>query len=76
MKHFIFWALGFITLWAGLKLFDDEVILIVSALVGSVFILAGLIAAPPVLQIPIEIILVLALFNVCMQCIQRSDRFQ
>ena len=74
MNHFIFWALGFGTLWVGLKLFDDEVILIVSIFVGVGFILAGLIAAPPPLQIPIEIASVLVLFNVCMQCIQRGDR--
>lgn len=74
MNHFIFWILGFGTLWTGLKLFDDEVILIVSIMVGSALILAGLIAAPPVLQIPIEVTLVIALFNVCMQCIQRGSR--
>ena len=74
MNHFIFWVLGFGTLWVGLKLFDDEVILIVSIFVGIGFILAGLIAAPPPLQIPIEITSVLVLFNVCMQCIQRGDR--
>ncbi|MEP0873847.1 hypothetical protein NDA01_29500 [Trichocoleus desertorum AS-A10] len=74
MNHFIFWALEFSTLWVGLKLFDDEVILIVSIFVGLGFILAGLIAAPLSLQIPIEIASVLALFNVCMQCIQRGDR--
>ncbi len=74
MKSFIFWILGFGTFWAGLKLFDDEVILIVSIFVGSAFILAGLIASPPVLQIPIEVVSVFVLFNVCMQCIQRGDR--
>ncbi len=74
MNHFVFWILGFITLWAGLKLFDDEVILIVSILVGSALILAGLMIAPPALQIPIEVTLVIALFNVCMQCIQRGNR--
>jgi hypothetical protein len=30
--------------------------------------------APLQLQIPIEIASVIALFNVCMQCIQRGDR--
>jgi hypothetical protein len=74
MNYFIFWALGFGTLWVGLELFDDEVILIVSIFVGVGFILAGLIAAPPPLQIPIEIISILVLFNVCMQCIQRGSR--
>jgi hypothetical protein len=74
MNYFIFWAFGFGTLWVGLKLFDDEVILIVSIFVGVGFILAGLIVAPLPLQIPIEITSVIALFNVCMQCIQRGDR--
>ncbi|MEP0873727.1 hypothetical protein NDA01_28750 [Trichocoleus desertorum AS-A10] len=74
MNYLICWALGFSTLWVGLKLFDDEVILIVSIFVGIGFILAGLIAAPSPLQIPIEIASVIALFNVCMQCIQRGDR--
>jgi hypothetical protein len=74
MNHFIFWMFGFGTFWVGLKLFDDEVILIVSIFVGSALILAGLIAAPTALQIPIEVTLVLALFNVCMQCIQRGNR--
>ncbi len=74
MNYLFFWMLGFGTLWAGLKLFDDEVVLIVCALVGSAFIVAGLIAAPLALQIPIEVAFVLALFNVCMQCIQRGNR--
>ena len=74
MNHFIFWALGLGTLWVGLKLFDDEVILIVSIFVSVGLILVGLIMAPLPLQIPIEIASVTALFNVCMQCIQRGDR--
>lgn len=74
MNQLIFWILGLGTLWVGLKLFDDEAILIVSIFVGSAFILAGLILAPPQLQIVIEVIFILALFNVCMQCIQRGDR--
>lgn len=74
MQHLVFWIIGFGTLWAGLKLFDDEAILIVSAIVGSVFIVIGLISAPLPLQIAIEIGLILALFNICMQCIKRGDR--
>lgn len=74
MNHVIFWILGFGTLWAGLKLFDDEVFLIVSVLVGSVLVLAGLIAAPVKLQIGIEIALIVAVFHVCMECIGRGQR--
>jgi hypothetical protein len=74
MQHFVFWILGFGTLWAGLNLFNDEAILIVSAIIGSIFVLIGLMSAPLPLQIGIEIALILALFNVCMQCIKRGDR--
>ncbi|MEB3357286.1 MAG: hypothetical protein VKK04_11220 [Synechococcales bacterium] len=73
MNHWIFWILGFGTLWVGLKLFDDEVILIVSLLVGSVLVLAGLIASPMALQIVVEVALIIAAFNVCMQCIRRGQ---
>jgi hypothetical protein len=74
MNQFIFWIVGFSILWAGLKLFDDEAILIVSAIVGSGFILTGLVLSPPGLQIVIEVAIILVLFNVCMQCIKRSSR--
>lgn len=72
--HFLFWFLGFSVFWVGLKLFDDEIILIVSVVVGSGLILAGLASAPTGLQIPMEATAVIVLFNVCMQCIKRGDR--
>ena len=74
MNYLIFWLLGFGTLWAGLKLFDDEALLIVTLIVGSVLVLAGLISAPARLQIGVEVVLVVALFHVCMECIQRGER--
>lgn len=74
MSHIVFWILGFGTLWAGIKLFDDEVLLIVSMVVGSALVLAGLIAAPLKLQIAIEVLLILAVFHLCMECIKRGDR--
>ncbi len=74
MEHLIFWILGFGTLWAGLNLFNDEAVLIVSAIIGSILVLIGLISAPLQLQIGIEVGLILALFNICMQCIKRGDR--
>lgn len=73
MHYLLFWMLGFATFWIGLKLFNDEVILLVSIFVGSAFVLAGLVSAPSVLQIPIEIVLIFALFGLCMQCIQRGS---
>lgn len=74
MKPLIFLILGFSTFWIGLKLFDDEAILIVSALVGSAFVLAGLVSAPLPVQIAIEVPLVFVLFKVCMECIIRGNR--
>lgn len=73
MTYFIFLVLGFGLFWAGLKLFDDEVILIASAIVGSVCIFSGLAMSPPFVQIPIEAALILALFNLCMECIKRGN---
>lgn len=74
MNSLILWILGFGVLWAGVKLFDDEVLLIVSMIVGSTSVLAGLLSAPPKLQIFIEVILIIALFSVCMECIQRGNK--
>lgn len=74
MNYFLFWFLGFVTLWAGLKLFDDEVLLIVSMLVGSALVLIGLITSPANFQALIEVILIIALFYVCTECILRGDR--
>lgn len=74
MTYLIFWILGFSILWAGLKLFDDEVILIVSLLVGSVLVLAGLLSAPTLLQVGIEGVLIVTVFHICMECVERSDR--
>lgn len=73
MTYIILWVLGFGSFWAGLNLFDDEVLLIVSALVGTVLVIAGLMSAPPLLQIVIEISLIIVLFNVCMKCIERGS---
>lgn len=75
MHYLIFWLFGFGLLWAGLKLFDDEIIFISTAIVGSGLVIAGLISAPLGLQLGIEAALVFALFNVCMECIKRGDRF-
>ncbi|MEM7649907.1 MAG: hypothetical protein AAF283_12065 [Cyanobacteria bacterium P01_A01_bin.70] len=74
MNYLILWILGFGTLWAGLKLFDDEVLLIVTLIVGAVLVLAGLISAPVKLQIGVEVVLIVTLFHICMECIQRGER--
>ena len=73
MNYFVFYILGFDTLWTGLKLFDDEVLLIVSLFTGSGFVLAGLFASPVAIQIGIEIALVASMFHICMECIERGD---
>lgn len=73
MNHMILWILGFGTLWAGLKLFDDEVLLIVSILVGSVLVLSGLLLSPVELRMGIELVLTVTLFHVCMECVHRGD---
>lgn len=72
--YLVFWIFGFGTLWAGLKLFDDEVLLIVSMLVGSVLVLLGLLTSPEKLRIVIEATLVVALFFACMECIVRGNQ--
>ncbi|MEO1792176.1 MAG: hypothetical protein AAFR25_08130 [Cyanobacteria bacterium J06629_19] len=66
-------SLGFGTLWAGLKLFDDEVLLIVSLFVGAGFALVGLLSSPVQLQVVLEIVLVVNVFYICMECIKRGD---
>ncbi|NJM98024.1 MAG: hypothetical protein HC800_13510 [Phormidesmis sp. RL_2_1] len=73
MNYIIFWILGFGTLWAGLKLFDDEVLLIVTLFIGSGFVLAGLLSSPVILQIGIEVALIASVFHICMECIERGD---
>ncbi|MEA5452324.1 hypothetical protein VB780_27365 [Leptolyngbya sp. CCNP1308] len=72
--YLIFWILGFGILWSGLRLFDDEVFLIVTLIVGCGLVLAGLISAPATLQIVVEVVLVIALFHICMECISRGNR--
>lgn len=74
MNYLIFWILGFSILWAGLKLFDDEVLLIVTLFMGSGLVLLGLFFSPVQLQIGIEVALVASLFHICMECIERGDR--
>ena len=73
MSYLIFLGLGYGTLWAGLKLFDDEVLLIVSLFVGAGFALAGLRSSPVQLQVVLEIVLVVNVFYICMECIKRGD---
>ncbi len=74
MNYLVFWFFGFGTLWAGLKLFDDEILLIVTLLIGSVFVLVGLLSAPVMLQVAVEIGLIASVFHICMECIERGDR--
>lgn len=74
MNYLIFWLLGFGALWVGLNLFDDEVLLIVSLLIGSALVLLGILSAPMGLKVIIEIALVASLFHVCMECVGRGDR--
>ncbi len=74
MNYLVFWVLGFGTLWGGLKLFDDEVLLIVTLFVGSGLVLAGLLSSPVTLQIGIEVALIASLFHICMECIGRGGR--
>jgi hypothetical protein len=74
MNYVIFWLLGFGIFWAGLKFFDDEVILIVSLFTGAGLVLAGLLTAPAKLQIGIEVVLIVVLFHVCMECVRRGQR--
>lgn len=74
MNYLIFLTLGFGTLWAGLKLFDDEVLLIVTLFVGAGLVLAGLLTSPVQLKIAIEVALIVNMFYICMECIQRGDR--
>lgn len=73
MTYLIFLFFGFGTLWAGLKLFDDEILLIVSLFVGASLVLAGLLSSPGALKVGIEVVLILNLFYVCMECIKRGD---
>lgn len=72
MSYWVLWAIGFGTLWLGLR-FDDEVLLIVSALLGSVFVIWGLASAPLPLQLVVEVGCVIALSFVCMRCIERGS---
>ncbi|MEL6554430.1 MAG: hypothetical protein AAFQ63_13320 [Cyanobacteria bacterium J06621_11] len=74
MNYLVFWILGFGTLWVGLKLFDDEALLIVSLLVGSGLVLTGLLSSPMAVKIGVEVAFIASLFHVCMECIGRGDR--
>jgi len=73
MNYLIYLFLGFGALWAGLNLFDDEVILIVAILVGCGLVLAGLFASPLALKVAIEVVLVGSLFLICMECVERGS---
>ena len=70
MSYILFWMLGFGTLWVGLKLFDDEVILIATLLVGSGLVLTGLFSLPAKLQFVVEVALIASLFHICIECIE------
>ena len=74
MNYLIFLTLGFGTLWAGLKLFDDEILLITMLVVGSGLTLMGLLSSPVKLQAVIELVLILNLFYICMECIKRGGQ--
>ena len=74
MSYIVFWMLGFATLWAGLNLFDDEILLITALFVGTGLVLFGLFSAPANLQFVIEAILIASLFHICTECIGRGDR--
>ena len=73
MNYLICLIFGFGILWAGLKLFDDEVLLIVTLFLGSGLVLTGLFMSPMVLKVGIEAALIASVFHICMECIARGD---
>ena len=74
MSYLIFWALGFGTIWAGLNLFDDEIFLISTLFAGSGLVIAGLFSCPEHLRFVIEVALIVSVFYVCTECIERGDQ--
>lgn len=67
------WLAGFALFWAGLRLFDDEALLITALIAGAALIIWGLALAPVGLQLTVEIGCVLAVFLTCMRCIERGQ---
>lgn len=68
-----FWLAGFAIFWAGLRLFDDEVLLITAVAVGAALVVWGLALAPLGLQLAVEIACVVVVFFTCMRCIERGQ---
>ncbi|MGB5968212.1 MAG: hypothetical protein WA865_22150 [Spirulinaceae cyanobacterium] len=71
MSYIIFLTVGLGFIWLGLKT-REEVYRLTAAAVGAVLLVCGLIATPLPFQIFVEILTVIALFRVCLRCLEEN----
>lgn len=67
--YLIFLAAGLGIVWAGLRLADD-VYRLAAALAGAIFLIWGFALTPKQFQLPIEALVIVAVFPICVRCLK------
>jgi hypothetical protein len=71
MTYLLLLASGVVCLSIGWTT-SEEIYRIAALVAGALFCLWGTAIAPPILQILLEILLVIAVFSICIRCLEKG----
>jgi len=69
VTYLVLLAVGLVVIWFGLKIKDD-VLMIGSAITGALLLIWGFALTPSQLQLIVEILIVVAIFPICLKCLR------
>jgi hypothetical protein len=69
VTYLVLLAVGLVVIWFGLKTKDD-VLMIGSAITGALLLIWGFALTPFQLQLIVEILIVVAVFPICLKCLR------
>ena len=69
VTYLVLLAVGLVVIWFGLKTKDD-VLMIGSAITGALLLIWGFALTPSQLQLIVEILIVVAVFPICLKCLR------
>jgi hypothetical protein len=69
VTYLVLLAVGLVVIWFGLKTKDD-VLMIGAAITGALLLIWGFALTPFQLQLIVEILIVVAVFPICLKCLR------
>lgn len=67
--YLLFLAIGIGIIWVSLR-FADDVFRLAGALSGAIFVVWGFAQTPLQLQLPLEVLVLVIVFPLCMRCVK------